>query len=728
MAVVYNEMKRIFSLHTRNSTYQIKADRYGYLLHLYYGKKISADMDYLLPYHDRGFSGNPYDAGEDRTYSLDVLPQEFPVLGTGDFRNSALKIKEEGGYYGCDLRYVGYQILNGKYTIPNLPAAYADKMAQTLKIVLADERCGVRVTLLYGVLEECDIITRSVKIENTGTRKLYLEKVSSSCLDFLYGNYDMISFYGRHTMERNVQRHKILHGRQAVGSIRGASSHQYNPFMILAEHTATEQTGECYGAAFVYSGNFSAEIEKDQFDQIRFVMGLSEEQFSYSLSAGEVFYAPEVVLSYSGEGIAHLSHNFHYFARKHICRGKYKDKPRPVLLNSWEACYFDFDGEKIVALAEQAAEFGVELLVLDDGWFGQRDDDNSSLGDWEVNERKLGCSLRELSERVHQKGVLFGIWIEPEMVSEDSNLYRSHPDWALQIPGKNPVRARNQLVLDFSNPEVVEYILEKISDILRQGEVDYVKWDMNRSLTDIYSANAKEQGAVSYHYMLGVYHLLESLTARFPDILWEGCCGGGGRFDLGMLYYTPQIWCSDNTDALDRVRIQYGTSFGYPLSAMGAHISAVPNHQTGRSTDLNTRGVVAMTGAFGYELDFGKLCEREKKEIREQIAIYHKIAPLLNGKYYRISDPFAEEYGAWMVVDPEKKKALLSIVMLNIHGNMPVIYVPLFGLDPTKNYCESISKDIYSGEALMAGGFPVALRAGDYQAYQIMFEEVNAGE
>lgn len=728
MAVVYNEMKRIFSLHTRNSTYQIKADRYGYLLHLYYGKKISADMDYLLPYHDRGFSGNPYDAGEDRTYSLDVLPQEFPVLGTGDFRNSALKIKEEGGYYGCDLRYVGYQILNGKYTIPNLPAAYADKMAQTLKIVLADERCGVRVTLLYGVLEECDIITRSVKIENTGTRKLYLEKVSSSCLDFLYGNYDMISFYGRHTMERNVQRHKILHGRQAVGSIRGASSHQYNPFMILAEHTATEQTGECYGAAFVYSGNFSAEIEKDQFDQIRFVMGLSEEQFSYSLSAGEVFYAPEVVLSYSGEGIAHLSHNFHYFARKHICRGKYKDKPRPVLLNSWEACYFDFDGEKIVALAEQAAEFGVELLVLDDGWFGQRDDDNSSLGDWEVNERKLGCSLRELSERVHQKGVLFGIWIEPEMVSEDSNLYRSHPDWALQIPGKKPVRARNQLVLDFSNPEVVEYILEKISDILRQGEVDYVKWDMNRSLTDIYSANAKEQGAVSYHYMLGVYHLLESLTARFPDILWEGCCGGGGRFDLGMLYYTPQIWCSDNTDALDRVRIQYGTSFGYPLSAMSAHISAVPNHQTGRSTDLNTRGVVAMTGAFGYELDFGKLCEREKKEIREQIAIYHKIAPLLNGKYYRISDPFAEEYGAWMVVDPEKKKALLSIVMLNIHGNMPVIYVPLFGLDPTKNYCESISKDIYSGEALMAGGFPVALRAGDYQAYQIMFEEVNAGE
>ncbi|MDE7327502.1 MAG: alpha-galactosidase [Lachnospiraceae bacterium] len=729
MAVVYNETKKIFSLHTRNSTYQMKADDYGYLLHLYYGKRISADMDYLLPFYDRGFSGNPYDAGEDRTYSLDVLPQEFPVLGTGDFRDCALKIREENGCYNCDLRYVGHRILDGKYTLPGLPAAYAKgSVAQTLEMVLADKRCGVRVTLLYGVLEECDIITRSVRIENTGNKKLYLEKISSSCLDFLYGNYDVIAFYGRHAMERNVQRVGAIHGRQVFGSTRGASSHQYNPFVILAQHNATEQAGECYGAAFVYSGNFSAEIEKDQFDQTRFVMGLSEEQFSYPLDGGGVFYAPEVALSYSGEGLACLSHNFHRFAGEHICRGKYKDQVRPVLLNSWEACYFDFDGEKIVALAKQAAELGVELLVLDDGWFGQRNDDNSSLGDWEVNEEKLGCSLKELSERVHQEGVRFGIWIEPEMVSENSDLYRNHPDWALQIPGKKPVRARNQLVLDFSNPLVAEYILEKISTILRQARVDYVKWDMNRSLADIYSANAEEQGAVSYDYMLGVYRLLEALTFRFPDILWEGCCGGGGRFDLGMLYYTPQIWCSDNTDAIDRVRIQYGTSFGYPLSAVGAHVSAVPNHQTGRSTNLNTRGVVAMTGAFGYELDFGKLCEQEKEEIRKQIAVYHKIAPLLlNGDYYRISDPFADEYGAWMVVDAEKKKALLSVVILNIHGNMPVIYMCLAGLDPAKQYRENISGKIYSGEALMAGGLPIALTAGDYPAYQVMFEAVDVG-
>lgn len=724
MAVIYDEIKKIFSLHTRNSTYQMKADGYGYLLHLYYGKKISADMDYLLPYYDRGFSGNPYDAGEDRTYSLDVLPQEFPVLGTGDFRNNALKIRGEDGCYGCDLRYVSHRILSGKYALLNLPASYADESAaQTLEIVLGDKRCGIKVTLLYGVLEECDIIARSVKIENIGNRKIYLEKVSSTCLDFLYGDYDVIAFYGRHAMERNVQRAKVIHGRQVFGSARGTSSHQYNPFVILAQHNAAEQMGECYGVGLVYSGNFSAEVEKDQFDQTRFVMGLSEEQFSYPLSEGEVFYAPEAVLSYSGWGIARLSHNFHRLAREHICRGKYKNQVRPVLLNSWEACYFNFDGEKIISLAEQAAELGVELLVLDDGWFGQRNDDNSSLGDWVVNEEKLGCSLAELSERVHQKGVKFGIWLEPEMVSEDSDLYRSHPDWALQIPGKNPVRARNQLVLDFSNSQVVEYILEKISCILRQGKVDYVKWDMNRSLTDIYSANAKEQGAVSYEYMLGVYRLLESLTSRFSDILWEGCCGGGGRFDLGMLYYTPQIWCSDNTDAADRVLIQYGTSFGYPLSAVGAHVSAVPNHQTGRVTSLNTRGVVAMTGAFGYELDFGKLHRAEKEEIREQIAMYHKIAPLmLNGEYYRITDPYAEEYGAWMVVDTQKNMAVLSVVILNIHGNMPVVYVRLLGLDPAKKYRESRGGKVYLGEALMEGGLALTLTAGDYQAYQIMLE------
>ena len=725
MAIVFDKERQIFSLHTRNTTYQMKVDGYRYLLHLYYGKKTGASMDYMITYFDRGFSGNPYDAGADRTYSLDVLPQEFPVLGTGDYRNVACKVREENGCYGCDLRYRRHEIREGKYSIPGLPSAHSSE-GQTLEIVLADERLGLEVTLSYGVLEDCDIIARSVRVENHGREKVYLEKISSACLDFLYGQFDMLTFYGRHAMERNVQRTRVSHGRQSVGSIRGSSSHQYNPFVILARPDATERMGECYGFSFVYSGNFSGEVEMDQFDQTRFVMGISQEQFSYPLEEGGIFHAPEVLLSYSAEGLGKLSNQFHRCVREHICRGKYKDQVRPVLVNSWEACYFDFDGNAIVGLAEQAAELGIELVVLDDGWFGRRNDDNTSLGDWQVNEEKLGCSLGELSRRIHEKGVAFGIWIEPEMVSEDSDLYREHPDWAMQIPCKGPVRARNQLVLDFANPVVVEHIFEKISAVLRQGNINYVKWDMNRNLADVFSKHAKEQGKVLHDYMLGVYRLLEQLTGEFPDILWEGCAGGGGRFDMGMLYYTPQIWCSDNTDAIDRVRIQYGTSFGYPLSAMGSHVSAVPNHQTGRVTDIATRGVTAMTGAFGYELDLGKLEEDEKEEVKEQIALYHRLAPLIQrGDYYRISNPYEEEYGAWMVVDQDQGSALLSVVLLNIHGNMPVLYVRLEGLDGEREYRDADTGKVYFGAALMEAGMPIPLGLGDYQAFQIMFEAVE---
>lgn len=728
MAVYYDEKSRIFSLHTVNTTYQMKVDQYSYLLHLYYGQRLDGPLDYMLTFFDRGFSGNPYGAGEDRTYSLDALPQEFPVLGTGDYRNVAFKIKEENGCYGCDLHYTRHEIREEKYSIPGLPAAYA-REAQTLCITLRDDRLGVEVSLLYGVLEECDVITRSVEVRNAGAGRLYLEKAASACLDFLFGRYDVITFYGRHAMERNVQRCSVCHGRQSIGSTRGSSSHQYNPFVILAQPEATEHMGECYGAAFLYSGNFSAEVERDQFDQIRFVMGLSEDQFSYPLEVNDRFYTPEVVLSYSAQGLNQLSDNFHRCVRDHICRGKYKDVVRPVLINSWEACYFDFDGDAIVKLAEHAAELGIELVVMDDGWFGHRDDDNSSLGDWEVNEQKLGCSLQELSDRVHGQGVQFGIWIEPEMVSEDSNLYRRHPEWALKIPGKAPVRARNQLVLDLSNPEVVSYMFGAISSLLGQGRIDYVKWDMNRSLSDLYSETAVTQGKVMYDYVLGVYSLLEQLTEAFPDILWEGCAGGGGRFDMGMLYYTPQIWCSDNTDAADRVRIQYGTSFGYPLSVMGAHVSAVPNHQTGRTINMGTRGVVAMTGAFGYELDPGKLTVEEKKLIKAQVARYHRLAPLIRtGRYYRLSNPFREEYGAWMVVDEEQQMALLSVVLLDIHGNMPVIYVKPAGLAAKKDYRDASTGRVYSGAALMAYGLPIPLEFGEYQSRQILLEAVNDKE
>lgn len=727
MGIIYNRKDRTFTLHTKKTTYQMKVDAYGFLLHLYYGKKTDGCMDYLLTYYDRGFSGNPYAAGNDRTYSMDALPQEFPCLGNGDYRSEAFAVENNDGTMSCDLRYESHEIKNGKYSLPGLPAVYArEDKAQTLEITLKDKATGIQAVLFYGVLPELDIITRSVKIINNSCGKMYLEKVSTACLDFLYGNYDLITFYGRHAMERNLQRVPVSHGITSIGSRRGASSHQYNPMMILAGEETTEDAGSCYAMSFVYSGNFKGEAEKDQYNQTRVLLGLSDEMFRYPLEKGESFYAPEVILSYSESGLNSLSQNLHRCIRKHICRGKYKEAVRPVLINSWEASYFDFTGETIYELAKQAKEVNIEMLVMDDGWFGKREDDNSGLGDWHVNEKKLGGTLGELIQKINDLGIKFGIWIEPEMVSENSILYREHPDWALVIPGRNPVRARNQIVLDFSRKEVVDYIFEKICNVLDQGNIEYVKWDMNRSLMDIYSSDTKDQGRVMYDYVLGLYDFLERLVKRYPDMLIEGCSGGGGRFDAGMLYYTPQIWCSDNTDAIDRLRIQYGTSFGYPISAVGSHVSAVPNHQTGRITSMKTRGVVAMAGTFGYELDLKSLTEEEKEEIRSQIADYHRYAPLIqNGLYYRLSDPFTEEFGAWAFVSEDQREVLFNVVMQEVHGNMTVNYVKMQGLKEDVWYEESASKKRYTGIALMEAGLPLPVETGEYQAYQMHFTIVE---
>ena len=607
MSIHFQEDKRIFTLQTKHTTYQFMADPYGFLIHLYYGEKTEGDMDYLLTYRDRGFSGNPYDAGMDRTYSLDALPQEYPFMGSGDFRSSALVVRTEDQTYGCDLRYRDYKISDGKYGLEGLPAVYAGSaQAQTLEINLEDPVLGLQAKLLYGVLPELDVITRSVKLFNGGGGRLYIEKASSAVLDFIYGDYDLMTFYGRHAMERNVAKTPVDHGRISVGSQRGASSHQYNPAMILASRGAGEDHGLCYGLAFVYSGSFQGEALKDQYDQTRLIMGLPGELWCYPLDVGENFIVPETVMSCSAAGLGQLSRQFHKCFRRHLCRGKYALTPRPVLVNSWEAAYFNFSGETILKLAEEAAALDMDMVVLDDGWFGQRNDDNSGLGDWQVNEEKLGYSLGELARNINDLGLKFGLWIEPEMVSEDSDLYRAHPDWALAVPGRRPVRARNQLVLDFSRKDVRDHVFSQICHVLDNANVEYIKWDMNRSIFDVYSRETKDQGRVLYNYMLGVYDFLEKLIARYPDILIEGCSGGGGRFDPGMLYYTPQIWCSDNTDAIDRLRIQYGTSFFYPVSCVGAHVSAVPNHQTGRSVSMETRAVTAMAGTFGYELDLSR--------------------------------------------------------------------------------------------------------------------------
>ena len=721
MAIIYNPNKRIFTLHTKHSTYQMQVDSLGYLLHLYYGAKNNSSMEYVLTYVDRGFSGNPYATGADRTYSLDALPQEFPTLGTGDYRNIALDIKNSRGIESTNLLYKKHEIRKGKYALPGLPAVWADEAeAQTLEIVLADENVGMEVHLLYGVLEEVDVITRSAVIRNIGTETVTIEKAAAACLDFVSGNYDVIRFYGKHALERNVERTVLGHGTIAFGSRRGTSSHQYNPAVILAEQGTTEEAGNCYGMLMVYSGNFFCEAERDQYNQTRLLMGLNDELFSYPLAAGDTFTVPEVILSYSQNGLSALSQQYHNCIRNHVCRSKYVHMSRPVLINSWEAAYFDFTGETIVNLAKEAASLGIDMVVMDDGWFGKRDDDNSSLGDWYVNEKKLGGSLSELIRRVHEQGVKFGIWIEPEMVNEDSDLYRAHPDWAIQIPGRKPIRSRNQLLLDFSRKEVRDQVFEQICAVLDQGEIDYVKWDMNRSMADVYAGN------LTYDYVLGVYDFMERLTSRYPDMLLEGCSGGGGRFDAGMLYYSPQIWCSDNTDAINRTRIQYGTSFFYPVSAVGAHVSAVPNHQTGRVTSFHTRGVTAMAGTFGYELNPALLSDEEKQQVREQIASYKKYERLINeGTYWRLSDPIHDEIAAWMSVSKEQDRALVSVVRLMAEANQAAVYVRLRGLKPKAVYLEEYSGKQYSGAALMHTGIVLPFFTHEYEAYQFSFVELT---
>ncbi len=752
-------MKQI-SLHSRNTTYQIGIHRLGFLLHLYYGERTECDMSYLLQEYDRGFSGNPYDAGEDRTLSLDALPQEFPCYGTGDFRSAAFNVRNEQGVHGVDLRYVSHQIRRGKYALPGLPTVYEEETdlrkeqgAYTLEVTLADQNSGVEVVLFYGVLPELDVITRSAVVRNSGKGNIFINRMFGCTLDFLSGNYDLLHFHGRHTMERNVERVPVMHGKQSFGSRRGTSSHQHNPFAILAERETTEDCGSCYGMAFLYSGNFSFEVEQDQYRQVRMQMGMLDDMMDYQLSAGECLYVPETAMAYTKNGLSDLSHIFHRMIRGHVCRGRYKTVRRPVLINNWEATYLHFTGEKILRIAEQAAKLGVEMLVLDDGWFGKRDDDNSGLGDWSVNEKKLGMPLAELAEKIGEMGMQFGLWIEPEMVNEDSELYRQHPDWAFRIPGRQPCRGRNQLVLDFSRKEVVDHIFKQIAGVLDTVNVSYIKMDMNRSLTDIYTQTAEsyQNYAKTMHgYVLGVYDFLERLIARYPNILIEGCSGGGGRFDAGMLYYTPQIWCSDDTDAIERIRIQHGTSFAYPISAVGSHVSAVPNHQTGRTTKLFTRSVVAMAGSFGYELDLNLISESERAEVKEQIADYKKYWNLIhNGRYYRLHDPERDrEAAAWSFVAEDRGEMPLNVVKLDAHGNAPINYICCKGLEAGASYrCveekrsvkpyhgseprrdrKQLEGRIYDGAALMGAGVPIPMELGEYEAMQVHFIRVEESE
>lgn len=725
MAIFANEKTGLFQIVTESTEYQMKADKYGVLKHLWYGEKTGCDMEYLQSYPDVGFSGNIYDAGNDRTYSLDTLPLEYACDGVGDYRVTGAAAVHPNGSCALDLRYKSYRISKGKYSIKGLPAVYADgSESETLEIVLKDKYSDIEVTLRYGVLPKLDIITRCASVANNTNEPVVLTKAASLCLDIPHGEWEWVHFHGRHAMERLTERMPLCHGIQESSSTRGTSSHHQNPTVLLCSPDCTETSGSCIGAALMYSGSFQTKIQLDQMEQVRLVMGINPELFRWELKPSEVFDTPEVIMSYSSNGMEKLSHNFHKVIREHVCRGKYKLAERPVLINNWEATYFDFNEEKILKIAEQAAALGVDMLVLDDGWFGKRNDDCSGLGDWFVNEKKLCGGLGSLVEKIKKMGMKFGLWFEPEMVSEDSELYRTHPEWAIQIPSRKPIRSRYQLVLDMTNPDVREYLFNSISKILRSAGISYVKWDMNRSICDHYTPclSADDQGEISHRYVLGLYELLERLTSEFPDVLFEGCSGGGGRFDAGMLYYCPQIWCSDDTDAYERTKIQYGTSFFYPVSAVGSHISAVPNHQTGRTTPIETRAVTAMAGSFGYELDLNTLSDSEKQEVRKQITRFKKYGRLIhNGLYYRLSDPMNDKFAVWEFVSEDKKEVLVNGVIFRTEPNRIQYLIKLRGLLPDADYRLDDSGMVYKGSALMNGGILLPKSWGDNYPVEMHF-------
>ena len=708
MAISVNSEK-IFTIDTKNTTYQMHINEDGILFHSYYGAKMEySDLTYLSCKAGWGasFSTNP----RNRNYFHSHTKEELSVFGNGDFRLTALSLVNSDGTTVCEPIYDSHQILNGKYSIDGLPAFYGEE-GETLLITLKDKAYDIYFHMYYGVLAEYDLITKALVIENKTDKEIKIENALSMTLDVPNGTYDMIHFHGAHMRERTYERTRITHLKSTVSSIRGASSHHQNPFVIICDKDANEEYGNAYGVGLVYSGNFVISAEKDQHETTRVVAGINPDGFNYIIAPNEKFSTPEVALVYSNEGFGKLSNCYHKAVRNNLCRGKFKNSRRPVLINNWEATYFDFNADKLVSMAKDAAKIGVELLVMDDGWFGHRDDDCTSLGDWYVNEKKLQGSLSDLVKRVNDEGLAFGIWFEPECISEDSDLYREHPDYCFKVPNRDPQMSRNQLVLDMSRKEVRDNIYNQIVKILNSANITYVKWDFNRHLSDLYSVELpkERQGEIYHRYMLGVYELLERVTSSFPNILFESCSGGGGRFDFGMLYYMPQVWTSDNSDAIDRLKIQYGTSFAYPVRTMGAHVSVCPNHGNARVTPLKTRGNVAYFGTYGLELDITKMTDEEKEEIKRQIVEFKEYYDLIQfGDYYRLLSPFTPEesrYCAWEVVSEDKNEALVCAVAYESKCTVPPETVKVRGLHPDKLYRINNSEEVYLGAALMNGGF-----------------------
>ena len=729
MAAVFLEEEKIFKLDTRNTTYVIAVvDDEQFLGHVYYGKKLKeVHLDGLLRIHENPFV--PSRNNRDRVSFLDSFPMEYPAHGLGDYRESCINIRTEKGNVGLALSYVSHKITEGKDGLEGLPASFGKAgECETLKILCEDKVTGLQVILQYGIFDEADVITRSVKVVNTGKEDLYLTKVYSACLDMDNKDFEAISLHGSWARERQIETVPVSHGKYSVESIRGESSHQDHPFLALKTKNADQENGEVYAMHFVYSGNFKAQVQSDQFDQVRMTMGIHPEDFTWKLKEGESFQAPETVLVYSAQGLGQMTRIFHDFYRNHLIRSEYKNQKRPILINNWEATYFDFDTDKLIAIAKQASALGIEMLVMDDGWFGNRYDDNRALGDWFVNEEKLKGGLKYLVDEVNKLGMKFGIWFEPEMISPDSDLYRAHPDYAIAIPGREPSLCRNQYVLDLTRKEVRDYAYECVAKILRSANIEYVKWDMNRQLSDIGSLElpADQMGELYHRYVLAVYEMQERMMTEFPHLLLENCSGGGARFDPGMLYYSPQIWCSDDTDAIERLKIQEGTALIYPLSTMGAHVSDCPNHTVGRVTPFETRGYVALAGTFGYELDVTKIPESDREQIPAQVAMYHKYNDLVReGDYYRIAS-YAENhyFDCYGVVSKNKKEALYTYVQVLNRPNYHSRRIYLKGLAAEKYYAIEGEDGTWSGEQLMNAGLLVQNPFGDFKGKLIHLTEV----
>lgn len=719
--------KDIFHLSTKDTSYIIEILKDLTVSHVYYGAKIN---DYnnskRFIYMDRGFSPNP--GGEESDYSYDTIPQEYPTNGNGDFRIPAYQTLEENGSRVSNFKYLKYEIVEGKPKIKGLPASYEtekDKV-KTLTIYAKDPINHLLIKLNYSLFYHSNIITRNVEFINESQKDIKLLRAMSMSLDFRDPNFDLVTLYGRHNNERNMVRRKVVPGIQAIDSTRTSSSSHQNPFMALIKPETNEEFGESYGFGLVYSGSFLAQVQLDSYETTRLSMGINPYDFSWKLFPEQSFQTPEVIMTYTNQGLGRLSRNYHNFIREHLIRGKHKSKERPILLNTWESFYFDFNEDDIINLAYEAKNLGIELLVLDDGWFGNRNDISSSLGDWYVNEDKLPNGLLQLANKIKDIGLKFGIWFEPEMVSPDSKLYEEHPEWVIGIPGRENSLGRKQYVLDLSRVDVQEYIYDSVKNILNSIPINYIKWDMNRNITELWSEilPRDQQQELGHRYILGLYNILEKLTTEYPEVLFENSSSGGGRYDLGMLYYMEQSWTSDNTDAIGRLDIQYGTSLVYPSITMGAHVSSSPNHQVGRITPLETRGHVAMAGNLGYELDVQKLSENEKEEVKKQINLYKRNRKLIQfGNLYRINT-YDDNEKAWMYIDDNKTKFIVTYVKkLSIPG-APIRFIRLSGLNPDAKYKNINNGDVFNGDELMNAGISIDRVKQDFHSKVWEFEKI----